>query len=192
MGVDWPELATDQLDWHWNYQLRPRLVGLSDHEYHWEPVADCWRICPADTSTTVPLWGTGPFRMEQADGDPDPAPATTIAWRIAHIIVEVFGERVHSHFGGPPVTLETFAFAGTADEALAQLDAAHTAWSDGARSLGAEGMARPCGPSEGPFAEMPLAGLVLHINREVIHHGAEIALLRDLYRHQLAGRPEGA
>jgi hypothetical protein len=24
---------------------------------------------------------------------------------------------------------------------------------------------------------------VLHVNREVIHHGAEIALLRDLYRH---------
>jgi hypothetical protein len=24
--------------------------------------------------------------------------------------------------------------------------------------------------------------LVLHINRETIHHGAEIALLRDLYR----------
>jgi hypothetical protein len=27
-----------------------------------------------------------------------------------------------------------------------------------------------------------MAALVLHINREVIHHGAEIALLRDLYR----------
>jgi hypothetical protein len=27
-----------------------------------------------------------------------------------------------------------------------------------------------------------MAMLVLHINREVIHHGAEIALLRDLYR----------
>jgi hypothetical protein len=25
--------------------------------------------------------------------------------------------------------------------------------------------------------------LVLHINRELIHHGAEIALLRDLYVH---------
>jgi hypothetical protein len=24
---------------------------------------------------------------------------------------------------------------------------------------------------------------VLHVNREVIHHGAEIALLRDLYQH---------
>ena len=28
-----------------------------------------------------------------------------------------------------------------------------------------------------------MAALVLHVNREVIHHGAEIALLRDLYRH---------
>jgi len=30
-------------------------------------------------------------------------------------------------------------------------------------------------------ADHPLAGLILHINREVIHHGAEISLLRDLY-----------
>jgi hypothetical protein len=28
-----------------------------------------------------------------------------------------------------------------------------------------------------------MAALVLHINRETIHHGAEIMLLRDLYRH---------
>jgi hypothetical protein len=27
-----------------------------------------------------------------------------------------------------------------------------------------------------------MAALVLHINRETIHHGAEVALLRDLYR----------
>jgi len=29
-----------------------------------------------------------------------------------------------------------------------------------------------------------MAALVLHINRETIHHGAEILLLRDLYRNQ--------
>ena len=29
---------------------------------------------------------------------------------------------------------------------------------------------------------LAIAALVLHINREVIHHGAEVALLRDLYR----------
>jgi hypothetical protein len=27
-----------------------------------------------------------------------------------------------------------------------------------------------------------MAALVVHINRETLHHGAEIALLRDLYR----------
>jgi len=29
-----------------------------------------------------------------------------------------------------------------------------------------------------------MASLVLHINRDVIHHGAEISLLRDLYLDQ--------
>lgn len=32
------------------------------------------------------------------------------------------------------------------------------------------------------------AELVLHINREMLHHGAEIALLRDLYRWQFDGK----
>ena len=50
--------------------------------------------------------------------------------------------------------------------------------------LGDEALAAPCGPAEGPFAEYPMAGLVLHINREAIHHGAEIALLRDLYANR--------
>jgi hypothetical protein len=27
-----------------------------------------------------------------------------------------------------------------------------------------------------------MAALVMHINRECLHHGAEITLLRDLYR----------
>ena len=30
----------------------------------------------------------------------------------------------------------------------------------------------------------PMEGIVLHVNRELIHHGAEISLLRDLYRWQ--------
>jgi hypothetical protein len=29
-----------------------------------------------------------------------------------------------------------------------------------------------------------MAALVLHINRETLHHGAEIALLRDLYANR--------
>ena len=46
----------------------------------------------------------------------------------------------------------------------------------------------PCGPAEGPYADQPLAALVAHIHREVIHHGAEVALLRDLYAHRSPDR----
>jgi len=42
-------------------------------------------------------------------------------------------------------------------------------------------------PTEGAFVEHPMAALVLHISREVIHHGAEIALLRDLHIHGPTG-----
>jgi hypothetical protein len=30
--------------------------------------------------------------------------------------------------------------------------------------------------------KLVIAELIVHINREVMHHGAEICLLRDLYR----------
>ena len=60
---------------------------------------------------------------------------------------------------------------------------------DGVSVLDVEALARPCGPSEGPYAEYPVAALVLHINREALHHGAEILLLRDLYRRRATLRP---
>jgi hypothetical protein len=34
-------------------------------------------------------------------------------------------------------------------------------------------------PAEGGFADAPLAALVLHIHRELIHHVVEVSLLRD-------------
>ena len=84
-----------------------------------------------------------------------PAPVTTIAWRLAHIIVGVLGARAHNHFDGPEADYQTFEYAGTADAALAQLDAAYAAWFDGVRSWGEDDLAEPCGPSEGPYAEFP-------------------------------------
>jgi hypothetical protein len=182
VSVDWNRELVDQLDWHWRYVARPPLDSLTDDEYFWEPVPNCWSVRPQHAENTSRLWGSGPYRMEQADGEPTPAPVTTIAWRLAHMIVEVLGERVHSHFGGPAIGLSTFPFAGSAAEALTQLDGVYQQWVEGVRALGIEGLSRPCGPSEGPFAEAPLAALVLHINREMLHHNAEVMLLRDLYR----------
>jgi len=61
-------------------------------------------------------------------------------------------------------------------------------WRDGGCALDAAGLAAACGPAEGPYAEHPMAALVLHINREAIHHGAEVTLLRDLYLHSKGPR----
>jgi hypothetical protein len=182
--LDWRYEASEQLRWHWAHQLRPRLNGLSDEEYFWEPTHNSWSVHPRGHSRAPIQVGSGAFTIDFAVPEPDPPPVTTIAWRLGHIIVGVLGARIGIHLGGPPVDYQTFAYAGTADEALAQLDAMYQTWSEGVRSLGAQGLERPCGPSEGEFADRPLAALVLHINREVIHHGAEIALLRDLYLHE--------
>lgn len=181
MLTDWNARLREQLDFHYRYLVRPRLEGLTDREYFWEPAPGSWSIRPRDAATSSHAAGAGDLVMDYAWPEPDPAPVTTIAWRVAHIVVACLAARTASHFGGPPADYPTWTYATTADEALAQLDAAYDTWSAGVESLGEEGLARPCGPTEGPFAEAPLADLVLHINREMIHHGAEICLLRDLY-----------
>jgi len=182
-AVDWTALILEQLEWHWDYQLRPRLAGLTDEEYLWEPVPRCWNVRPQGTGATPMATGSGGFEIDYEYPTPEPPPLTTIAWRLGHVIVGVFGARVAAHFGGPPTDYQTWAFAGTAEEALDQLDAVYGAWIEGVRGLRAEDLARPVGPAEGAVADHPMASLVLHIHREVIHHGAEISLLRDLFAH---------
>lgn len=164
------DLLADQLDFHWTHQLRPRLDGLTDDEYFWQPVTDCWTVHPDG-------------RVDFVYPEPTPTPLTTIAWRLAHVIVGVFAMRNHSHFGGPAADYQSWTYATDAASALTQLDTEYQRWTAGVRALTEDDLNRPCGPAEGPYADEPMSVLVLHINREVIHHGAEIALLRDLYTH---------
>ena len=49
-------------------------------------------------------------------------------------------------------------------------------------SLDEAGLTSRLGPRDRYFADDTMAGLVLHLNRETMHHGGEIGLLRDLYR----------
>lgn len=183
MTVNWTHELVEQLDWHWRNHLRPRLDGLSDDEYRWEPVAGCWNIRPA---------GDGTFTADYAEPEPVPPPFTTIAWRLGHIATAVLGMRASNHFGDGSFDIRTVTWPGRADEGLAAVDRAYDAWITGVRGLDDDALAKPCGPAEGPFADYPFAALVLHINREVIHHGAEVACMRDLYRDShRAGEPAG-
>lgn len=182
--VDWHGQLVQQLDWHWREHARPRLDGLTDEEYRWEPVAGCWNVRPRGTSTAPIQVGSGAFTIDFADPEPVPAPVTTIGWRLAHVTIGVFGERAANHFGGQPIDYRSYDYPSDAATALANLDATYAAWLNGVRSLDADGLATPVGPAEGPWHASPMAVLVFHINREAIHHLAEIALLRDLFAHQ--------
>ncbi|TDH46460.1 DinB family protein [Mycobacterium eburneum] len=164
-------LLADQLDRHWRNQLRPRLDGLTDDEYRWEPVPGCWTLHDHGIDHAFPA--------------PQPPPFTTIAWRLVHLTMGILAFRNYNNFGGPPVDPESWPYANDATTALQQLDEAYARWIAAARGLDDAALARPVGPAEGRWgAHHTMAELILGVNIEVIHHGAEIACLRDLYLHQ--------
>jgi hypothetical protein len=57
-------------------RLHDRLDGLSDDEFFWQPVADCWTIYQVDS---------GRWTYHYAEPDPDPAPVTSIGWQLVHV-----------------------------------------------------------------------------------------------------------
>jgi len=181
VDVDWNAELVDQLEWHWQHQLRPRLDRLTDDEYFWQPVRGCWTISKRGESSAPMSRGVGEFTMDYAMPPHDREPVTTIAWRLAHLI-DGFGPPTQPHFAVPSSDPPVIAYSGTAKAALHQLDEGYDAWIRDVRSLGAAGLARPQGAISPPaYADAPMARLILYTHVEVIHHGAEICLLRDLY-----------
>lgn len=155
-------------------RIRPRLKGATDEEYFWEPVAGCWSVRPDPE---------GVFRSETARL-PDRQPFTTLAWRLWHLIGCYGSTRNGTWLGldpGPGFGGYDPALA-TAAEALEVLDAAYAWWSSLLHSVTDDQLAEKLGPIGGEYAEATKAGFVLHQIDEVIHHGAEVALMRDLYR----------
>ncbi|RHA39655.1 DinB family protein [Cellulomonas rhizosphaerae] len=155
--------------WH---RLDARLAGLSDDEYLWEPVGGAWTVRAADEGWLV----------DWEDPEPDPAPVTTIAWRLWHLGSDCLADYLRASDVPRPVAVTGRAWHGTAAPALADLRAAAAAFRATMAALGENGIWAPMGPDWGPFGEEPWAALVVHATDELAHHGAEIALLRDLYR----------
>ncbi|HEY6593363.1 MAG TPA: DinB family protein [Asanoa sp.] len=182
MGIDWNGIVVGQLQFYWSSIFRPRLGGLTDDEYFWEPVEGCWSLRRGDD---------GAFHLDGGEGpEPSPPPFTTIAWRLVHIGVG-FATRASAFFGDSNVPADASMFdprrvpgslPGSAAEGLAFLDRVYAWWTDGIAALSDDEMATPLGPRGAYFANDPMGALVVHINRETMHHGAEICLLRDLYR----------
>jgi hypothetical protein len=158
-------------------RLRSRLVGLSDQEYLWEPVAGMWSVREVD----------GRWVVEDDPEAPAPTPVTTIAWRMWHIASSCLAQYI-SHLGPWPLEVERDEWYPDATSAIAALETSWRAFHERIHALGEVGLRSALGPSWGPFAENSWAELVTHAADELAHHGAEIALLRDLYPHFAANR----
>lgn len=142
-------------------RLRTRLVGLTDHEYAWQSVPDCWK--PGD-------WEDGVW----------PAPFTTLGWRLTHVINNLNDPRYASQLGLAPRGEPAAAPPSTAAEALDRLDRGWHVTRSYLEDLDEQTLTTKIGV--GPWADSDRGAFVLHMIDELIHHAAEIALLRDLYR----------
>jgi hypothetical protein len=180
--ADLDGLLVEQLSFYWDAHLRPRLEGLTDAEYFWEPVDGCWSLRRGEH---------GRYLMERRWPEPEPQPVTTIAWRMMHVAVDCFASRTSAFFGDGTVPEDADMFdpghftadlPGSAAAAVDFLEGTYQRWRDRIAALHKSELIAPLGPKAGRYAEEPMAGLILHINREVMHHGGEICLLRDLYR----------
>lgn len=166
-------VVLDHCDTVW-HQLHHRLAGLDDDEYLWAPVADVWTVRRTESGTVV-VEGCG-------QRDLDPAPVTTIAWRMWHIAVDCLDSYADRFLGCTGARVEGATWHLAATDGIADLESAWANFRDGMGDLDADRWWSPIGEAFGPYSEHSSCDLVLHALQEVTHHGAEIALLRDLYR----------
>ncbi|MFF5446754.1 DinB family protein [Streptomyces sp. NPDC012888] len=159
---------------------------LTDAEYLWEPVPGCWSVrrrTDGPGARATLLTGRGAWGRDAAPAPhPEPPPFTTLAWRLSHL-TEMLLLRADHTSGSRSLTRESFEVAGDAAAAVAAYQEASAAWRR--TLLGADEAALDTvGHSAYPYGsdpEDPFLETVWWVNQEVLHHGAEIALLRDLY-----------
>jgi hypothetical protein len=154
-----------------------RIEGLGDEEYLWQPVPDCWSLQRDSDGKLHVQWGL------VFDEVP---PFTTIAWRYTHISDLLSEERCATWIGLEPEAEDLFAMGAPADASAAR-DMFQKAFARWKRYLAAADESTffdEIGPVAQGFADRTRATFILDILDEAIHHGAEVGVLRDLYRAQ--------
>lgn len=134
-------------------------------------------------------WSVSVERVEEVlahtgEPEPDATPVTTIAWRLGHLHVQfagawewTFGERRQD----PKLMVD---FIPSAALTLDRFWAAVDRWRDSVATVTEEQL-DTVGFSRYPYSndcDYPYIGVLASANLEFIHHMAEIALLRDLWR----------
>src|SRR4051812_4869780 len=163
-------------------RLTKRIEDLGDDEYLWEPEPAAWSLRPGSD---------GKLNAEFGLVFDEVPPMTTIAWRLTHIIDILSEERCATWIGLEPEPENLFADGApaTADRARQLLGEAGDRWRRYVTATDPAALMEKLGPIARAYADSTRMAFILHIIDELIHHGAEVALLRDLYRARQADDP---
>ena len=163
------QLLSRQLDEAYRMIL-DSVEGLTDEEFWWEPVADAW---------TVRQGPDGRWSADYAEPDPDPAPLTTIAWRLVHVAECKIMYHEYA-FGPGRLTWPDIDSAHSAADAIAQLEEGQALLAADVAALDDDELERPRATNWGE--DWPTWKIFWTMIHHDIHHGAEIGALRDLHR----------
>ncbi|HEY8573138.1 DinB family protein [Phenylobacterium sp.] len=157
-----------QFEMTWRLAEQHVLPPLTDEMCLWAPAPRAWTVRRVGAEWVA----------DWADAEPDPPPATSIAW-IAWQAAWWWSEALARAEGAPPPRREGVRYPGTAEGVRAQLGGLAVRWRTVLASLDAEALARP---STFPWTEpQPFATTVAWVNSELMKNLAEIGLLGRLH-----------
>lgn len=162
------------------------VAPMMDEEYLWEPVPGCWSVrrrAEGPGPGATGLLGAGEWGWDSAWPAPEPPPFTTIAWRLIHLS-DMLAMRADWTTGNHSMTNDGYVVSGTAAGGIAAFGEAAAAWRATLLSVDDAALST-VGLSTYPNGSDPedvFIDTVWWVNQEILHHGAEIALLRDLYQ----------
>src|SRR5919106_5092739 len=139
--------------------IRGRVEGLGDEEFWWEPAPESW---------TVRQRPDGRWMADYEEPDPDPAPLTTIGWRLVHVAECKVMYREYA-FGPGKLEWPDIDSAHSADAAIAQLQEGQSQLVADLQALRPEDLERPVMTNWGE--EWPAWKIFCTMIQHDVHHG---------------------
>jgi hypothetical protein len=148
-----------------------RMAGLTDDEFWWRPTPSAVTVVRDEHGRLAPA--------APADNEPR---TRTIALLLGHL-GEMGFRRADYTAGDHSLTRHDLTWPDTAEAGLAFLREGWAAWRAALTSLQdaeLDVVGRSAFP-DGMDPNLPILDIIWWMNRELIHHTAEIAFVRDLY-----------
>jgi hypothetical protein len=150
--------------------LRQRLEGLTEEEFLWEPAPGSWKLR---------FMPDGKWSYDYAIPDPDPAPLTTIGWRMVHIATCKVMYHEYA-FGARKLTFPDLEIPRNVPDAIAMIDEGQALLEKDLEGLKDPDLQEPTLTNWGE--EWPTWRIFWTMINHDLWHGGEIGALRDLHR----------